>query len=134
MRVSKLIAGLAIAAALAGGTAQAQDGSLLGCWSAGDSPRASVCFGYGGSGLFLLIWAEGRCGGNAYVNGDRRGRVAWEVPRQENACYQEGKPERLALREYSCRVRGERMTCRETIYLDDGSIWKEREGVIFDSK
>lgn len=112
----------------------AQSGAVVGCWSAGTSPKASVCFGDGGNGLFLLIWNQGRCGGNAYINGGRGGRVNWEVPRQSNACYQNGKPERLALREYSCRLQGSSMSCRETIYLDDGSIWKEKQNVVFKSQ
>ena len=28
-------------------------------------------------------------------------------------------------------VRGSSMNCRETIYLDDGKIWRENEGVVF---
>lgn len=133
MRISGTMFGAAMLAALSmgAGSAQAQDGDAVGCWSAGTSPKASVCFGYGGDGLFLLVWNKGRCGGNAYVNSERGGRIAWEVPRQADACYQDGDPERLALREYSCRIDGRRMSCRETIYLDDGSIWKEKENVVF---
>ena len=91
----------------------------------------NLWIGTGGNGLYLLVWGKGRCGGNAYINDNKAGRVDWEVPRQVNACYQDGKPERLAARSYSCSVRGSSMNCRETIYLDDGKIWRENEGVVF---
>lgn len=133
MKLSNLMLAGAMAGVmgLTANGALAQGDGVVGCWTHGTQTQQNVCFGGSGNGLYLLVWGKGRCGGNAYINDNKAGRVDWEVPRQVNACYQDGKPERLAARSYSCSVRGSSMNCRETIYLDDGKIWRENEGVVF---
>ncbi len=133
MKLSKWTIGAALAAVIGAvaGPASAQGGNTVGCWSSGSSPNAQVCFGRGGNGVFLLIWDAGRCGGNAYINDNYRSEVRWEVPRQANACYQNGEPERLARREYTCNIRNQTMYCREVILLDNGEVWKEKDNVQF---
>ena len=136
MKMMKWVLGAAAALMIGGlsSTVSAQGGATTGCWSSGSSPNAQVCFGRGGNGLFLLIWDSGRCGGNAYVNDAYGSEVRWQVPRQANACYQNGGPERLARRDYNCNLQGRTMYCLETIYLDDGSIWKQKDNVQFRSQ
>lgn len=129
--IGAAVAGMVCAAA---GGASAQSGDLIGCWSSGTSPVAKACFGQNGTGLFLLVWDQGRCGGNAYVNDTYGGTVRWEVPRQADSCIQEGAPERLARREYTCSVSKWEMRCRETIILDNGEVWQEKDNVVFNAQ
>ncbi len=134
MKTSRIFALAAACCMALASTGQAQDNRVVGCWSAGTSPLATVCFGRNGNGLFQLIWDQGRCGGNAYINDISRGVVKWEVPRQASACVQEASIERLARREYTCRFNGRSLNCREVILLDDGKIWEDKPNVEFDQR
>ena len=114
--------------------ANADEKPLAGCWSAEGNPSAMACFGGQEKGLFLLFWDGGHCSGSASYVAYRGGKHYWEVPRQKDSCFQSDNVERLALREYACRRNDEGLQCRETIYLDDGSVWKTKPNVLFVDK
>ncbi len=112
----------------------ADEEPLAGCWSAEGNPSAIACFEGQERGLFLLFWEGGHCSGSASYVAFRAGKHYWEVPRQKDSCFQYEKVERLALREYACRRNEIGLRCRETIYLDDGSVWKSKQNVVFVGK
>ena len=136
MRLSKIlrVAMFAVALVVPVAQASADDRPLDGCWSAEGNPSAMACFGGQEQGLFLLFWDGGHCSGSAYYVAYRAGKHYWEVPRQKDSCFQYDKVERLALREYACRRNETGLQCRETIYLDDGSVWKTKQNVVFVDK
>jgi hypothetical protein len=132
MRVMTVAAGLFL---VCGSLAQAQ--SLSGCWSREDSQGTTtrICFDGdgGGAGSFRLDWAlkdptegwtSGSCSGFLTVQTVTNDRVAFTVPRQDDACYQNGIAERLALRVYDCERYGVTLICDMQVFYDDGTLFR----------
>ena len=135
-----LLAGLALLALPQG--AAAQNGPMEGCWrDPGPEVTSTGCFEEGGVATFSLRWAlddgsgwtQGDCSGLGKVT-YRSGRaVTWEVPRQDQSCFQDGAWDRLARRLYECTVDLGAMTCTVHVYLDDGTEWGDPAvGVVYD--
>ena len=139
-----LLLGLCAAAAVAGPGPAAAQVPANGCWiNHTDSFFMRLCFSGGEGKDVMFRWDEagdepsaryvGSCRGRLTITDQEDGRLLLEVPRQDEACMQDGQRMRMARRVYDCDVpTADRFSCHETIYYDDGSVFAESANIPFD--
>ena len=139
--IAAIAAGLLATGLMTGRAAAEMPGD--GCWL-NDTPTFSmtVCISAGAGKDVVMSWDEpaspgyeasyGRCAGRIDVTGGAGMAFTMRVPRQEQACQQDGSTMRLAVREYECTLTNPMaFTCSEVIFNDDGSIYAQSQGVEF---
>lgn len=149
--LARLLAMMILGAGVAGGGAPAAARlPATGCWvNVTPTFHMRVCLAASGSHKITFSWDEpaglnvpasfGSCRGALELN-DRPGLAfAMTVPRQDGACRQDGSVEPLARREYQCLWQmpddggpAAPFLCEEAIYLDDGGLFSEVEGLRFE--